>query len=430
MSYKIFIAVFCCLIYISLPIHSQRGKGKSKAKTQVTITPEDIDVLLNAYQFEDASTAIEDAIDAATRKKMDTSVFEKQSHIAVIGENMLQSTAKIIFIDSIVVNKNDFLKALKLHESCGTICRYEEVFETTNASNKIPESTVFINEFKDRMIYASVDKSGSEKLYERIKLGSKWSSATRLQGIGDSTDVLGYPYILNDGTTLYFAAKDANSLGGYDIYVTRYNPDSEQYVKAENIGMPFNSPANDYLYVIDEANNLGWFVSDRFQPEGKVCIYTFIPAESRTNYNPDEISEDSLRSLAQIRSIKESQSNRKAVADALKRLQEANNITPLKVVDSENKFCFYVANGLTYKSLDSFKSAKAQQLAQQWQSTSAQREKLLEMMNENRLKWKENASATLSSTILKQERELEQLDVAIKTLENNIRKEEAVTLKR
>ncbi|MFR3186749.1 MAG: hypothetical protein ACLTOV_01045 [Phocaeicola sp.] len=43
------------------------------------------------------------------------------------------------------------------------------------------------------------------------------------------------------------------------------------------MGMPFNSPYNDYMYALDDFNNLGWFATDRFQPEGKVCIYVFAP---------------------------------------------------------------------------------------------------------------------------------------------------------
>lgn len=39
------------------------------------------------------------------------------------------------------------------------------------------------------------------------------------------------------------------------------------------------------MYVIDEYNNLGWFASDRFQPEEKVCIYVFIPNSSKQTYN-------------------------------------------------------------------------------------------------------------------------------------------------
>ena len=34
---------------------------------------------------------------------------------------------------------------------------------------------------------------------------------------------------------------------------------TDTYLVPENVGMPFNSPYNDYMYVIDEYNNLGWF---------------------------------------------------------------------------------------------------------------------------------------------------------------------------
>ena len=36
-------------------------------------------------------------------------------------------------------------------------------------------------------------------------------------------------------------------MGGYDIFVTRYNSDTDNYLNPENVGMPFNSPFNDYM---------------------------------------------------------------------------------------------------------------------------------------------------------------------------------------
>lgn len=428
---KVFL-ILLCVTLSAVPGQAQK-RGKAKARTQVKAEPVDIEMLLNSYQFEAASEAIQDEMDKINKKRtIDTvalAVLEKQASRARMGENMLQSTEKVIFIDSVVVNKKEFLKAFRISSSCGTISMYADVFEAANAPSQTLETTVYINEFKDRMIYSSTDKTGSNKLYERMKLGSKWSGASRLVGIGESTDNVAYPYILNDGTTLYYAAEDANSFGGFDIYVTRYNPDTEQYLKPENIGMPFNSPANDYLYIIDESNNLGWFASDRNQPEGKVCIYTFIPTESRVNYNSEEVSEEQLRSLAQLRSIKESQSNKKTVAEAVARLKNVADGTAEKSVTNSD-FRFFVCSGVIYKSIDSFRSAKAMELAMQWVSTSAKRNKLQEDLTLNRRQWKEKSSPSLSATILKQEKEMEQLNNAIQTLANNIRKEEIAVIRK
>ena len=78
---------------------------------------------------------------------------------------------------------------------------------------------------------------------------------------------------------------------------------TDTYLAPENVGMPFNSPYNDYMYVIDEFNNLGWFASDRYQPEDKVCIYVFIPASSKQVYNYENMDKGKLIKLAQLHSI-------------------------------------------------------------------------------------------------------------------------------
>ena len=91
-----------------------------------------------------------------------------------------------------------------------------------------------------------------------------------------------------DGVTLYFAAQGVNSMGGYDIFMSTFDLDKGVFYSPENIGLPFNSTANDYLLAIDDINHLGWLVTDRRQPEDKVCIYTFVPTASRRRHQPHQ----------------------------------------------------------------------------------------------------------------------------------------------
>ena len=81
-------------------------------------------------------------------------------------------------------------------------------------------------------------------------------NASSLNGLTERNGQQDYPFMLSDGTTLYFAENGEESLGGYDLFVTRYSSSSHEYLKPENLGMPFNSPYNDYMLVIDEPNNL------------------------------------------------------------------------------------------------------------------------------------------------------------------------------
>lgn len=101
-------------------------------------------------------------------------------------------------------------------------------------------------------------------------------------GGGDSN----FPFVMQDGSTIYFANNGDNSIGGYDIFMTRRSPDGD-VLQPQNIGMPFNSPFNDFMMVIDEGRNLGWWASDREQIPGKLTIYVFEPSQMRENYDSD-----------------------------------------------------------------------------------------------------------------------------------------------
>ena len=122
----------------------------------------------------------------------------------------------------------------------------------------------------------------------------------------------------------------------------------------ENVGMPFNSPYNDYMYVIDEFNDLGWFASDRYQPEGKVCIYVFIPNSSKQVYNYEGMDPDKMISLAQLHSIKDTWTDTDAVEAAQERLRTAANAKPQTT--KKHDFQFIIDDHSTYYQLDDFRS--------------------------------------------------------------------------
>ncbi len=68
---------------------------------------------------------------------------------------------------------------------------------------------------------------------------------------------------LTDGITIYYASDGDKWIGGYDIFRHPLQYEYDTYLMPENVGMPFNWPYNDYMFVIDEFNNLGRLASDR-----------------------------------------------------------------------------------------------------------------------------------------------------------------------
>jgi len=228
-------------------------------------------------------------------------------------QQMLVSTQKIIFIDSMVVSKADFIRHIPLSADAGLLEQNDSLGQ-------------FTNELKDHRLTVFFDKADSAcHIAQCDYIGNTWTTPARVDGISEPS--ANFPFLMPDGITLYFAQKGENSIGGYDLFVTRYDSDTGSFLRAENLGMPFSSTANDYLYAIDEANNLGYFVTDRRQPEGKVCIYVFIPNETRKIYQSEAYSDEQLRALARIDRIADTWSDKKQQQAAIARLRQAKSQT-------------------------------------------------------------------------------------------------------
>lgn len=222
---------------------------------------------------------------------------------------MLEAVRQVIFIDSMVVDKSSFYSSIPLSPECGKLVLKSGTGQYTN-------------ELGDRRIEAFVSKDDSlAHLATSDLVGGQWTAPVAVNGIG--SDEANHPYVMPDGTTLYYAQKGEKSIGGYDIFVTRYNAESGSFLRPENLGMPFASEGNDYLYVIDEAMQLGYFVTDRRQPADKVCIYVFVPSESRRVYPSENYSKERLRSLATINRIADTWDNGNERKEALERLEQA-----------------------------------------------------------------------------------------------------------
>ncbi|MEE0521763.1 MAG: hypothetical protein UDK36_10310, partial [Bacteroidaceae bacterium] len=222
-----------------------------------------------------------------------------------------------------------------------------------------------------------------------------------------------------------FAAQNEESLGGYDIYMTRYDNDERKYLAPENLGMPFNSPANDYLLVIDEFNNLGWFASDRNQPADSVCLYTFIPNESRRTYEDGTIEEEQLMSLARIASIKDTWTDKKKVQAAQQRLASVKE----GVAQSEKHgdFYFVVTDSHICQTLDDFRNASAREKMQWLLESRKEAEKSaaeLQNLRDQYAQASKPNKVTLAPQIRILEAKVEQQKADLKKQELQIRKAE------
>jgi hypothetical protein len=235
--------------------------------------------------------------------------------------------------------------------------------------------------------------------------------------------------VLGDGVTVYYGSDANGSIGGYDIFITRYNINSDTYLVPEQLGMPFNSFANDYMMVIDEVKHLGWFVTDRRQPADSVCVYLFIPDPQRSRLETDSLAEK--RSRAQLIAISDTQVPNAEYADKI-RLAHAD-MPAAKSKEVRHDFDFVINNNITYHTLDDIKSPEARTIYEKYVNAMKQIKELNAGLTEMRNRYAAaNATARdqMKAGILQEENRLEMLMEEPHELEKKARNAEITFLAR
>lgn len=340
-------------------------------------------------------------------------------------DRMLSSTAQIMVVDSFIAKKTDFIDKIPLEKDFGQISTLDRINGTAGQQF----AYTYVNGFGNRMFFAKKGSDGHYKLFSADRLGNEWTNIKQIDDFGDEFEDINYPFMLADGTTLYFAAKGKGGLGGYDIYVTRYDISSEKFYKPENLGLPYNSKDNDYYCIIDDFNSLGWLVTDRRQNDDNVCVYVFVPQKERKVYDVASIGKVELNSLAELRSIRDTwddKAERQAALDRLETLlSRSNNVR-------NNSICFIVNDKTVYTSVDDFKSSINRMRFLKLIDMRKSAENLSKNLDVLRQDYSQGSSIIkrkLSGTILKSEQQLEDLNIYIHTLEKEIRNAENLIVK-
>lgn len=356
-----FIPILIC-IFLSTANSAIAQKKRNKNAENVTATIS-VDDAIKQYKFTEAIEQLNIEIENLELDGKDTEKAEKKLHIAEKGEKMMNAIEKVTFIDSLVVPQAELFKHLACSNEVGSVYSYQDFFKKDTPS----PSSVFLSQMRDKIYYAETGKDAQFRLFTRDLIGNKWGDAVSLNGLNEEGDIeqMNYPYVLSDGITLYFAAQGSGSIGGYDIFMTRYDADDHSFLTPENIGMPFNSPANDYLYMVDDFLNLGWFVTDRNQKEGYVCIYTFIPNDSRKVYNSFSFPNEKLISLAKITSIKSTWGDKTTVDEAITKLHNLKSDANRKG-KTDQKHLFIINDATVYSKASDFHSTEARKQYEYW----------------------------------------------------------------
>lgn len=155
---------------------------------------------------------------------------------------------------------SEMLSAYGASREVGSVCRNSRFFQ----SDIDPDGLMYMTERADAAYFSLPDDAGRDKLMKMEKLIGGWGDMTRLAGIEAPTPADDRtPVLMTDGQTLYFSSNRPGGMGGYDIYRSTYDPDTRTFSEPVNMGVPFNSPYDDYMFLPDEFSRRAWFASNR-----------------------------------------------------------------------------------------------------------------------------------------------------------------------
>lgn len=115
---------------------------------------------------------------------------------------------------------------------------------------------------------------GGMDLYISKKLpNGGWGTPINLGGSVNTKYNEGFPNFDEKNNILYFASEGHFNMGGYDIFKSKYNPQTQKFENAVNIGYPLNTPEDNVQFSLAGNNRDGYISAYRKEGYGDLDIY-------------------------------------------------------------------------------------------------------------------------------------------------------------
>lgn len=345
------------------------------------------------FQFDEAIRNFSTFLKYSSSKDKRIGEVKELIEICRTSQKLSSKIYKLSVLDKSVSHRDSILELYYPASDVGSIMLNKDFFD----SGVKPDGTLFITERKNVVYYTSdISEEDTMSIFKMEKLLDGWGSSVAIGHPVNSEYNDAYPFIETDGVTLYFASDRPGGFGGFDIYKTYFDVESQSYVEPINLGVPFNSPEDDFLFVADEFNGVAWFASNRETNGEEVMVYT--------------VKWDG----SQIRNMAE---NANQVTDAaMLRIEgESENDRDVGFTYSEKKkrssikadFELNINDSIKYTHFEDFLSADALSLFRESFKKQQQRDELALLMKEKRKEYAANSIPEEQNKLVTQILELE-----------------------
>lgn len=265
----------------------------SARKVDFSRLKESADSLTKAYKFNAAVELLQnakEAADSADAVRLDEMMVPAQN-----GSNMTGFCSNPVPVAKERFSLKDFFLYYPLQDRSWRITPNQ----LDSTANDPFAKAIYIPDDVKQIYWSGKDSDGIRNIYRTALGDSLWTVPELVnEQLTSSSDEI-YPMISPDGKQLFFASKGLYGMGGYDLYVSTWDKDLNDWGVPVNMGFPYSSPYDDFLYINTADGKYSMFASNRECPADSVDIYVLefdsMPVRKEIN-DPDELKK--LCSLA------------------------------------------------------------------------------------------------------------------------------------
>ncbi|MDG0973789.1 MAG: hypothetical protein P8O07_06475, partial [Crocinitomicaceae bacterium] len=227
------------------------------------------------YQFRKAIFYFDKYKQLAGSRAIEKLNVNRQIEMCKNGQILLENLSETLVLKKQEIVLSEFFRIYDLSDIGGElIVTAEFQSKADKKNNHLP--LIHFPANSDQIFYSSYGDSeySGKDIYMRKRLPDKtWSLPLKVLGEVNTDFDEDFPYMHPGGEYLYFCSKGHNSMGGYDVFRSKYDEDNNTFVDTENMDFAISSADDDILYIIDSLDRFAYFASQRDCEAGKVNVY-------------------------------------------------------------------------------------------------------------------------------------------------------------
>ena len=229
------------------------------------------DNLKNIYRFEEALASYRMALETAEQQSdsMMARIVEDRILMAENGRNMTAFSYSPKVVARHKFSIEDFYLYYPLEDRSWR--QLPNVLDS--AADHRYHKAMYAPEGLRKLYWSAEDEEGTRNLYTSSLLDSVWAVPTLINEQLTSVSDEIYPLLSADGRHLYFSSAGLHGVGGYDLFVSDWDEDAQEWSAPENLGFPYSSPADDFLFYNTPDGRHTIFASNRDCSQDSVYVY-------------------------------------------------------------------------------------------------------------------------------------------------------------